>query len=150
MIELRKRWPVLAIQAGAVLGAVGMVAAQIAMPASVGQIAFTGVYAAGFLIAMLLVARGALTPAGQDGVPTKEPRKLVLIGLIVIAAVMGLATAYGSYLAVISPYASDRWLVLAYAGVTICAIGAIFLVRRARLAYLERYIWPYWHDRDDD
>lgn len=150
MAGLQRRWPALAIQFGAVLGVIGMVAAQFAMGAGGGQIAFTIGYALVFGVAMLLVTRGALTPSGDDGVPRKEPLKMVLVGLIIIAAVMGLTAAYGIYVAIISPHASDRWLALAYTGVTICAIGATVLVRRARLAYLERYIWPYWHDQDED
>ena len=142
MIRLRERWPGLAVRLGALPGAIGMTAAQIAQGATIGQIAVTAVCASLFLATMWLIARGAPIPAGSAGTPCREPLKMVPIGLSIVAVVMGFTAAWGIWVAAESGLPADAWHALAYSGVLICTVGAMALVRRARIAYLIRYVWP--------
>ncbi len=143
----RDSWPVLALRVGAVAGGVGMVAGQVAQGATWGQVGFTVVFAALFVGAVWLVANGAsrrLRQAGEARIPRQEPRKLALVGLMTIAIIMWLIAAYGVFIAAITDRPQNDWHALAYAGVAICATGATFLVRQARLAWADHYLrgWP--------
>ena len=75
----------MAVRLGALPGAIGMTAAQIAQGATIGQIAVTAVCASLFLATMWLIARGAPIPAGSAGAPCREPLKMVPIGLSIVA-----------------------------------------------------------------
>jgi len=98
----RDRWPLLAMQSGAVAAAIGMIGGQLAQAATVGQVVFTTVFAVLFVAAIWLLAKGnaqRLRQAGSARVPEKEPLKLVLVGVAITAIVMWLTAAYGIFIA---------------------------------------------------
>lgn len=143
----RERWPALALQGGAVLGAVGMVAGTLAAGDGLGQVGFTAVLMAAFVVLVWLYGRATLRRlalTGPDRTPEKEPLKLVLIGLTALTVVLWLLAAYGIFWAVAAGGPGNGWFALAYLGVAICLTGATFMVRQARQEWVARYRkdWP--------
>lgn len=138
----REGWPLIAMQGGALVGAVGMVGGQIAQGATPGQVVFTAVIAAGFLLAVSLVVRGTRVRwarTGVDRAPSVQPSGLVRTGLWFTALMMGILAVFGTCLAVIAPRPEHGWHALAYWSVTICATGAAVLIGRMRREFDEQY-----------
>lgn len=146
-----QRWPLVAMLGGAGLGAVGMVAAQVAM-GTIGQVVFTGLLALAFLFGVWLLVRGQvtrLTGPPDQRTPDAEPLKMVVIALMVTAIVMWLTAAYGIFIAAITTRPENKWHALAYLGVALAATGATWMMRRARNEWADRHLRP-WPRADDD
>lgn len=138
----RQNWPIVAMQAGAFCGTIGMVGGQVAQAASFGQVIFTALLGLVFLGGVWLLAIGAsrrVAAKGPARLPEKEPMQLVVVGLMVTAVVMWLTGAYGIFIAVRSPQPQHGWHVAAYLGVAICATGAAAMVRQARQEWVAHY-----------
>lgn len=151
-VSWREQLPSWAMQAGGLLGAIGMIASQVASKMPAVQVIFTAVVALVFLGAVWLLANGAaarVARTGQQRVPTREPLKMMLLGLMVVAIVLWLLAGYGTFIAILWGRAADAWSALAYFGVAICATGATFMVRQARREWLDRYR-KGWFSRDDE
>ena len=143
----RDRWPLLAMQSGAVAAAIGMIGGQLAQAATVGQVVFTTVFAVLFVAAIWLLAKGnaqRLRQPGSARVPEKEPLKLVLVGVAITAIVMWLTAAYGIFIALMTTRAANNWHALGYVGVALCASGATAMLRQARDEWADVHLkaWP--------
>lgn len=146
-LGLRDQWPVRAMQSGGVLGSLGMIGGQIAQGSTLGQVIFTVIFAIVFLAAIWLLAIGAARRSRADGterLSEREPRRSVVIGLMMMAVVMWLAAGYGAFIAVLWQAPADAWLELAYLGIALCATGATVVMRRSRQEWLAHYRrdWP--------
>lgn len=143
----RDRWPLIGLLLGALAGAVGMVGGQLAKGATSGQVVFTAIFVGLFLTVVLLLARGnaaRLAKLGAARVPTREPLKTALVGLMITAIVMWLVAGYGIFIAVITTNPANDWHALAYLGVAVCATAATVMVRQARGEWAEFHLraWP--------
>lgn len=144
---MRERWPAWAMKIGAVAGALGMIAGQIAQGAGIGAVVTTGVFAVAVAVVIWLLALGdearLRRPVGER-VPAKQPSKLAVVGLMVTAIVLGLTAAYGIFIAAITTRPENKWHALAYAAFAVCASGATVMLRRVRQEWDERYLKD-WH-----
>lgn len=142
----RDRWPLLAMQLGAVAGASGMVGGQVAQAASTGQVAFTTVLSGLFVLAIWLVTKGnaeRLKRVGSARVPEREPLKLVLVGVTITAIVMWLTAGYGIFIAFLTTRGANDWHALGYTGVALCATGSAAMLRQARGEWADVHLNPW-------
>ena len=145
--DWRDRAPIRALQSGAVLGVIGMIAGQIAQDSSTGQVIFMSFFSLFFGAMMWLLALGGqrrLRATGTDRLPEREPRRLLVIGLMLIAILMWLMAGYGAFIAVLWGQPADGWHAVAYASVALCASGATMMMRQSRQEWLAHYRrdWP--------
>gem|GEM_PF-4562978 len=141
--DWRERAPLLAMRAGCVVGAVGMVAGQAAGGATPGQVVFTGVLALAFVAVILGVVRGTenrLARTGIARVPSRQPWGMIGIGLWFLSIMMWLMAIFGVVLVVQRPGLPQHvWNVVAYVGVAVCCTGAAALIARMRREFDQQY-----------
>ena len=144
-----QRRALVALQAGALLAGVGMVAQQIVV-GSVGNVVFTAVIAVVFVLAVLAMARGQralLEAEGENAIPEKEPLQMTVVALMVVSVVMWLAGCYAAFWAVRYGGAGNGWLALALVGIAVACTSATWLVRDTRQRWLDRYR-RHWFPKD--
>lgn len=138
-----ERAPLLAMRAGSVAGALGMVAGQVAAGATSGQVIFTGALALAFVLVVFGIVRGTerrLARTGIERVPAHPPWAMVGVGLWSLSVVMWLLAVFGAVLIVRQPGQPEHaWNLLAYVGVAACATGAAVLIGRMRRDYDQQY-----------
>lgn len=143
-----QRWALGALQIGAVLGGIGMVAQQVVV-GSTGNVVFTGVVAVVFVAAVLAMARGqrALLDADGEAVGDKEPLQMTVVALMVVSVVMWLAACYAGFWVARHGGAGNGWLALALGGTAVACTSATWLVRDNRRRWLDRHR-RHWYPQD--
>lgn len=143
-------WPNAVMQVGAVIGAAGMVMGALTQQSRFTDKIFTFAFSAVFALLVWLVAWASwrrLRLSGGQGLPEREPKKLTVVLLVVIAVVMWMVGIYGAVIALQQTMVSDAWYALGYCGVALVATGAAFMVRILREEWLAHYRrgWPGRH-----
>lgn len=137
-----QRWSLLALQVGAGVGAIGMIAQQ-AVVGTLGNVIFTVVIAVLFVWAVFRIAAGqrSMLAASSEAerFPTREPLKMIVVAMLVIAIVMWLAGGYALFWTIRFGGAGLGWLSVALCGVALCSTGATVMLRDNRERWCQRY-----------